>query len=372
MPFRTAVSLGALLLCAAWVQTSFAEKDNYELRAAIELLEEGGAKVHRNGQVEIDIVIHAPGQKDQVTQTKLPATYTLNVMEMPSTAENLDAIMVLPEVDSLYLGSSFQRTTEAWDTLVKLGELKNLYVIDDLTDADFPRLAEFAELDMLAIRLGEFSPSSLWYLETMYQLESLSLTVEESLEGDYFRHMPRIPELRHLELSLLTEEPISLKGIENLATLNSLEIHSQKLKGANLAPIGQLLRLERLSLSAVNFSEADLAMFSSLKQLEQLSLFRCDLPSTGTEQLSQLSNLRRVDLNRVPLTDTMVADIAEMPKLSHLYVQDAPLTDACLRSLAQSASLKMVRLSGTEVTSEGVAWLRKERPDLNFSVSAGF
>lgn len=372
MPFRAAVLLGAFFLCAALVQVSFAEKDTYQLRSAIELLEANGARVHRNGQVQIDIVIHAPGKKDQVSHTKLPTTYTLNVMEMPSTAENLDAIMVLPEVDSLYLGSGFERTTEAWDTLVKLGELKNLYVIDDLTDADFPRLAEFAELDMLAIRLGNFSPSSLWYLETMYRLESLSLTVEGAIEGDYFRHMPRLAELRHLELSLLTEESLSLEGIENLPTLTSLEIHAQTFSGMNLKPIGLLSNLERLSLSEVDFTSTDLDMFPQLKKLEHLSLFRCELPTTDTDQLTQLGNLRRVDLNQVPLTNAMLADLTGLPQLSHLYVQDAPLTDACLRTLAQSASLKTVRLSGTRITPEGVAWLRKARPDLNFSVSDGF
>ncbi|RCS41263.1 hypothetical protein DTL42_22105 [Bremerella cremea] len=372
MFLRAVISLGALLLCAGWAGAEYGDKDPYELSSAIKVLEANGGKVHRNGLVQIDIVVPGLGQADHVTKERLPETYTLNVMGMKSSPENLEAMIVLPEVDSLYLGAEFKRTEAAWDTLNKFGELKNLYIIDDLTDADFPRLAQFQGLNLLAIRLGKFSPESLWYLESMHELESLSLTIERPLKESYMPSLPQIPNLRHLELAILSDQHVPLTGIENLASsLTSLEVNAKSQPVGRLCAIGQLSRLERLNLSGVDFTADGLCMFAKLDQLQHLTMFQCVLPSTGEDNLAQLHNLQRIDLNDVPLTDAMLIQLAKLPHLTHLYVRNAKLTDACLAEIARSDSLKMIRFSGTEVTVQGAKWLQEECPDMNFILADG-
>ncbi len=371
MFLRAAISLGALLLCAGWAWAEYGDQDPYELSSAIKVLEDNGAKVHRNGQVQIDIVVPGLGQGDQVTKARLPVTYTLNVMGMKSSPELLDAMLVLPEVDSLYLGADFDRNEPAWDTLNKFGELKNLYIIDDLTDADLPRVAQFEELNLLAIRLGKFSPESLWYLEAMYRLETLSLTIDHPLSENYMESMPQIPNLRHLELAILSGQQVPLNGIENLASLTSLEVNAQSQSVGNLNAIGQLSNLERLNLSGVDFAASDMQMFAELSQLQHLTMFQCELPATGDQHLGQLQNLRRIDLNQVPLTDGMLSQLANLPHLTHLYVRGGELTDKSLVAIARSPSLKMIRLSGTHVTPMGVKRLRENCPDLNIVLTEG-
>lgn len=371
MLVRSAISLWALLLCAGWVSAEFGDKDPYELSAAIKVLEEDGAKVHRNGQVHVDIVVPGLGQADHVSQQRLPATYTLNVMGMQASSENLEAMLILPEVESLYLGPEFKRSEQVWDTLNKFGELKNLYVIDSLTDADFPRLAQFEGLNLLAIRLGKFSPESLWYLESLYGLETLSLTIDQPLAESYMQSMPQITNLRHLELAILSAQRVSLAGIENLTSLTSLEVNAQSQPVGSLNEIGKLSHLERLNLSGVDFTSSDMRMFAELGQLKHLSMFQCEMPATGEENLEQMRNVRRIDFNQVPLTDGMLSKLAKLPHLTHLFVRGAKLTDASLVEIARSPSLTTIRFSGTAVTAEGADWLREKRPDLNFVLTDG-
>lgn len=371
MLVRGVISLWALLLCVGWAGAEYGDKDPYELSAAIKVLEDNGAKVHRNGQVHVDIVVPGLGQADHVTQERLPATYTLNVMGMEASRENLEAMLILPEVESLYLGPEFKRSAQVWDTLNKFGELKNLYVIDSLTDADFPRLAQFEGLNLLAIRLGKFSPEGLWYLESLYGLETLSLTIDQPLAENYMRSMPQIPNLRHLELAILSAQCVSLVGIENLTSLTSLEVNAQNQPVGNLTAIGQLSHLERLNLSGVDFTSNDMQMFADLGRLKYLTMFQCELPATGEENLARMRNLRQIDVNQVPLTDGMLKELAKLPHLTHMYVRGAKLTDASLAEIARSPSLKTIRFSGTAVTAEGAKWLRENRPDLNFVLTDG-
>lgn len=371
MRVRGLFSLWALLLCAGWAIADYGDKDPYELQSAIEVLEHSGAEVHRNGQVQIDIVVPGLGQADQVTTARLPSTYTLNVMGMESSPENLDAMLVLPEVDSLYLGPEFERTETAWNTLNKFGELKNLYIVDRLTNADLPQVAQFQELNLLAIRLGNFSPDNLWYLEAMHGLETLSLSVDQPLPPNYLNSMPAIPNLKHLELAFLADQKVSLAGIERLNSVTSIELDAQEHPVGNLSTIGQLSNLERLNLSSVQFDASDMQMFGELSQLQHLALFHCDLPASGEQHFARMRNLRRIDLNQVALTDAMLVQLAKLPQLTHLYVRGAPLTDEALPAIAASPSLKTIRLSGTKITPEGAKWLREQRPELNFVLTQG-
>ncbi|MEW4454196.1 hypothetical protein AB1L30_16095 [Bremerella sp. JC817] len=338
-------------------------EDSHELDAAIDHLQQSGARVHRNGSYRVTIMVAG----NEEVQDEIPASYSLNLMETPSTPETLDAILVLPQVESLYVGSEFERTAEAWDALTQLGELKHLYLIDDLCDADFPRLAQFENLDVLSLRLGGFAPDQMWYLETLSQLETLSLTVDRKLFRNYLSGLPEIPNLNHLEVTILNDSPISFQGVEHLRSLKSLEINAKNQPASELRSIGQLPNLQRLQLAHVRFEPEDLSLLHELNHLEHMVLYSCDLPDIDGADLARLHELQRFDATRTRLTDDAIRRLAMLPKLTHLSIRNAPITDGCLRAIAASPHLQSVRLHATSVSPEGAQWLQEARPDLSFS-----
>ena len=363
MRIRWALFLLASVAFATSLQAEIPSPDSHQLDAAIEHLQQAGARVHCNGSYRVTIMIAG----NEEIQDEIPASYSLNLMGTMATPETLDAILVLPQIESLYVGSEFKRSHEAWDTLTQLGELKHLYLIDDLRDADFPRLAQFENLDMLAFRLGGFSPDQMWYLETLSQLESLSLTIDRKLGRAYLQGLPEIPNLNHLEVTIQNDSPVSFAGVENLRSLKSLEINARNQPANELRTLGQLPELRRLQLSHVRFENEDLALLHEWKQVEHLVLYSCDLPDIDGADLARMHNLQQFDATRTHLTDDAIRRLVMLPRLTHLSVRNTPISDGCLQAIAASPHLQSVRLHATSVTPHGAQWLQQARPDLQFS-----
>ena len=59
------------------------------------------------------------------------------------------------------------------------------------------------------------------------------------------------------------------------------------------------------------------------------------------------------------MQDEHLAALAALPKLTHLDLQDAAITDAGLRQLAKFPSLKMLQLTGTQLSREALKSLRQ-------------
>ncbi|MBI1247494.1 hypothetical protein GC197_06555 [bacterium] len=363
MLFRFAMVALAVFLFAGSVYAMDPSAQSRELEAAIEHLQKSGAQVHRNGSYMFSAIVAGP-MDDSSAVRKRQASYTLNLMGAKATRETLDAMLVLPQIDSLYLGSEFKRTNEAWDAISQLGELRHLYLIDDLNDADFPRLAQFENLKVLSIRLGRFDPRQLWYLEAMHRLESLALSIDQAPEAPYFQYLPQIPNLRHLEVTSTINLPASLDGIQQVRTLTSLEINVQHTSVHNLAVIRQLVLLDRLHLSGVQLRSDDFEALRGLPKLEHLVLYDCDLAASGKMLLPNLSHLKSLQATQTKLDDQAIESLSKLPELTDLTVRDAPLTDACLPALAKSAGLQAIELHETQITSKGAAWLEAQRPDL--------
>jgi uncharacterized membrane protein len=95
-----------------------------------------------------------------------------------------------------------------------------------------------------------------------------------------------------------------------------------------------------------------------------LDLARTQITDASMATIALMPNLEELNLNACKITDAGLAQIAGLDQLKDLNLTETPVSDASLPTLIQLESLEAVHLFGTRWTSEGVALLRRIRPDL--------
>ncbi|NMO15708.1 hypothetical protein HPC49_02455 [Pyxidicoccus fallax] len=177
--------------------------------------------------------------------------------------------------------------------------------------------------------------------------------------------------------------PIDLRVLERFSRLEELEVEVQSspLGGGSTFSVPRGLRSLHLRVPAF----ADLGALSSLDSLEGL-----DLAGSSVKSLEGLTRFRRLDtlqlqrtavededlralvgltrlgtlgLNETAVSDAGLAHLRKLPALRYLELDKTRVSDRGLKHLSR-LRLKAVHLRGTQVTEEGVAWLRRECPRL--------
>ena len=108
------------------------------------------------------------------------------------------------------------------------------------------------------------------------------------------------------------------------------------------------------------------AIANAWPKLKRLEINSRKFADAACEGLPQLTALLEMDSPYSPITDAGVAKIATLKKLFWLNLTEAKITDAALESLADMKPLKTLKLPkpGNGLTSEGIAKLKKKRPDI--------
>jgi hypothetical protein len=100
-----------------------------------------------------------------------------------------------------------------------------------------------------------------------------------------------------------------------------------------------------------------------LTKLRRLDISGAKITPEGLKALEKLPNLERLSLwNCAKLDDSAAPEIASLPKVTNLDLSYTPTGDATLKKLASLKDLKLLYLTDTKVTPEGVEAFRKEKP----------
>jgi hypothetical protein len=126
--------------------------------------------------------------------------------------------------------------------------------------------------------------------------------------------------------------------------------------------------LEEVDLSDSTISDADLESFGTLA-CRRLILDRSPVSGPGLVHLKSLPRLTDLSLGCPTLLFLGVAYVGELKGLERLSLAGSGATDASLKSLCGLAKLRVIDLSGTKVTAEGVSALRKALPTCDIKVA---
>lgn len=234
------------------------------------------------------------------------------------------------------------------------------------TDTDLEVLASLGSLRKLDLSLTYVSDRGIEILKGLEALEELDLFAAEFITDAALSYLRGHPNLKRLNLRGTDATDISLQYVAELDALRSLDI------------------------SFTQISDVGLESLSSLTQLEELIIGGNKITGVGFQALTLLPNLRTLDLKGIQRRDAGLCwaaavgepeldTIATLKSLEHLNLgwglglgaprptpdEDSEaqcrveggirVTDSGLRKLATLAKLQSLELSGSEITSAGLA-----------------
>jgi Leucine-rich repeat (LRR) protein len=109
-------------------------------------------------------------------------------------------------------------------------------------------------------------------------------------------------------------------------------------------------------------NEEDLRLLSQFPSIEQLSLDQ--VRDEDLRFVAPLRNLKKIELSSMFVTNDGIKHFSGLRKLEELVLGHARIGDNGLKPLAGLSNLRELSLIDTQVTAEGVAWLRKRLPQL--------
>lgn len=240
-----------------------------------------------------------------------------------------------------------------------------------VTDGDLLEVARLPQLQRLDLSQTRITDQGLAFLKPATNLREVNLAYAEKIGDPAHAVVKQWKNLRRLNLrgTLISDETAAAAAA--LPQLEFLDIADSIVGDFGVDALTAAQHLKELSMGNIRMSEAgfqSLREFTSLLHLD-LSGKRHGAPSKisqrGVEAIASLRQLHSLRLGHTAFADKSLAILGTMPALEQLGLEFCPdVADAALPSLTAWKSLRRVDLHGTKVTAEGVAGLRKARPDM--------
>jgi hypothetical protein len=240
-----------------------------------------------------------------------------------------------------------------------------------VSDGDLIELARMPQLQRLDLSQTRISDQGLAYLKTASSLVEVNLAYAEKLGDPAHAVVKHWKNLRRLNLRGTVIADETAASAASLPQLEVLDIADTIVGDVGVEALAAAQKLKELSMGNIRMSEVG---FQSLRQLTTLSHLdlggrRHQGPSNISERavqaIASLRQLRVLKLGHTKFPAKSFPALAAMPVLEQLSLEFCPeVNDETLKQIAAWKSLRSVELNGTKVTAEGVAALRKERPDL--------
>lgn len=292
--------------------------------------------------------------------------------------------------DGTIAGISLARTWITDNDIERIVEIKGLKRLDlsftYVTDRGIERLRELEHLEELNLDTAEFiTDAALNYLRANHTLRKLVLRGTDITDVG----LPYIATLTNLRSLDLSHTQLGDVGIENLPALTQLEelnLGATRISGINLNFLKLLPKLRKLGFHGIQrrnggacwtnlLIDLDLDKIALLAGLEELdlgvglTLGRAGAPGAGErncrvsggvkitdlgiEKLSKLKKLRVLDLSGSQVTAAGLKMLQSFPKLERLSLWYCiALDDQSAAALASIASLRNIDLSDTRVGDE--------------------
>jgi len=282
---------------------------------------------------------------------KLNATGLENLKHVP----NLERLMLL-------------YTLTDNDGLAHVAQLKKLKVLDlrgcmQVGDAGLEKIQGLTNLVDLKLRSYNVTDAGMEYVGKLTKLRYLAM--EDCGIGDEgMKHLEGLDQLRVLNVMRTSV------GDDGLAHFSDNKLVDLRLREAacfgpgldGLVPSRKTLTY--LDLSETLIDNDGLSHITPFTKLKTLILWNGSMDDEGIAHLKGLVELETLDLQGCrSLTPDCVEPILSMVKLADLNLAETAIDDAGLLKLAPLEHLKRVKVSRSNVTSDGIAAFKKLKPD---------
>jgi hypothetical protein len=193
--------------------------------------------------------------------------------------------------------------------LSSMSHLEYLYIEDarNLDLAGFHCIARLRSLRKLKLCGGRFSDADLAPLTALVNLEELSLSECNQLQGTFCKYLIDLSRFRRLSLG-------------------------QQASDQGLRSIGRLLTLNELFLTGP-FTDVGMETLIELKNLTTFSVVSDRITANGVAMAAELPKLDHFYLDTLPLADDIVAPLIGCSVLEWMVFTRSALSDAALQEL---------------------------------------
>jgi internalin A len=227
-------------------------------------------------------------------------------------------------------------------------------------------LREATELRVLVVHGIPLDELSMVAIASSTQLVTLRLTLCSGNDAGV-RHLANLKNLVALNLMASQITDVSLKELAALKKLQILSLHSTAVTDDGMKYLLELPELRRLYLGYTNV-ETGLKHVAACKKLKDLFLAGGKMTDAGLKELSASKSLRTLSLFDAAITDEGLKHLAAIKTLFAIGIitnklQREDLTTVDLITGKMTVN-KAADTAATKVTAEGLAWLRKARPEI--------
>jgi internalin A len=264
------------------------------------------------------------------------------------------------------LGGRVERDSEGQ---IKAVNLRATWV----SDGDLVELARLPKLQRLDLSRTRISDQGLAYLRSAPDLREVNLSYAEKIGDPAHAIVKHWKQLRRLNLRGTVIADETARSLAALPHLESLDIAETIVGDFGLEALTLAPELKELAIGNIRISELgyqSLRQFANLQHLD-LSGGRHRGATTVTEQgvqaIASLQDLRVLKLGHVRFPPKSMPALKDLSNLEELGLEFSPdVGDDVIPHLVSWQSLRLVDLHGTKVSADGIAELRKQRPDCKF------
>jgi len=209
------------------------------------------------------------------------------------------------------------------------------------------------------------SPASLKEVVKLRELRVARLTMTTLESADQLAVLEELP---HLEALLLSdsfldvpfERPRRVFNVPRLSRLRGLSCAWTQYDGDGLE---NLPSLEFLDLEGTDIANTALVPIGAMSQLRVLNLGATRITDDGLRHLVGLPHLQELHLGSTEITDNGVRHLAALRDLRSLHLEENNMTDDCVPMFVQLVELEYLNLMDTKVTEQAKEGLRRALPD---------
>jgi Leucine-rich repeat (LRR) protein len=159
-----------------------------------------------------------------------------------------------------------------------------------------------------------------------------------------------VPSLEALDIGYAQVTDVGLAQL-TAPNLKELAIGGNKLTDNGLQALRRMMALTSLDLSGAQRTDS--------------GLWSISLTEPGLDTISMLQDLRHLRLNGTAVTDLGLEKLKTLSRLERLDLQScARITDGAVAAIGSLPGLRTVDVTGTKMTENGIAALRKAAPKL--------
>jgi internalin A len=250
-----------------------------------------------------------------------------------------------------------------------------------VSDSDISSLAVLPSLSRLDLSLTRISDHGLRELKGATAITDLNLRYAELITDEGLLVVRNWHHLRRLNLRGTKITDMTLQHLSGMSTLESLDIGFVQVTDVGLDQLTYLPSLTELMLGGNKLSDVGLQSLRQLTGLTYLDLggaqrtdsglWSVSITDNGMEAIASLRNLRHLRLNGTSVSGRSLEKLKGLRLLERFDLQDCKHVGSdAIPTLSSLPSLRIIDLTGTPVTAEGIAALHRARPNCRILVGS--